>query len=145
MFSFRQKKAESYPQGDHAPATFETGCLGEKCPNYGGRSCDNSFYEWIGAKATVTAGRDLSVPPLLSEVVYVTYGQVCGNNASSRGVRYRIHDYGEEKFSLTETGLIIHGDSHFGNNIDVDLVDLKIGDDGLVTEKLRETFYGWGK
>lgn len=128
----------------HAASTFPATCLGEKCPNYQGSPCNSSFFEWIGAKATVMEGRDLKQPPLQSEAIYVTYGQVCVEGSGFRGLRYRIHDYGRERFTHTETGLVIHADSAFGDGIDVDVFDVKVGDDGSNVEELKTTYDGWG-
>lgn len=139
-----QSSGETYLGERHAPATFQSECFGEKCPNFKGTACKSSFFEWIGAKATVNEGRDLKQPPLQDEAIYVTYGQVCVEGAAYNGLHYRIHDYGKEHFILDETRLIIHGDSAFGNGIDVDLIDIKISDNGSIDEQLRHTAKGFG-
>jgi len=138
-----QKSGKNHLGEGQTPATFPSECLGEKCPNFKGTACKSSFFEWIGAKATVNEGRDLTQPPRQNEAIYVTYGQICVEGAGYKGLRYRIHDYGKEHFYHDETGLIMHGDSAFGEGIDVDLFDIKISDDGSMVEQLRQTFDGW--
>jgi len=133
----------SYPEGEHAVTAFPATCLGEKCPNFEGTTCTDSFYEWVSAKATVEVGRDLSQPPLLSEAVFVTYGQLCVQGNNRQGIRYRVDDYGQGHYSETETGVLMHGDSAFGEGTDVNLFGVQVADDGSVTEELRHTYEGW--
>jgi hypothetical protein len=134
----------SYPAGEHAPATFPASCLGEQCPNFKGTPCENSYYEWIGAKAIVNEGRDTSEPPLVSEAIYVTYGQLCIKRRKRTAVRYRIDDYDNGQFANNETGLVVHGDSRFGDGVDVEVVKVQIDEDGSRAETLVHTYDGWG-
>ena len=127
----------------HARAVFPATCLGEKCPNFKGSACPDSYFEWIGAKATVQEDRDMSQPPLVNEAIFVTYGQICITGEGTKGVRYRVDDYGNGHYYQEETGLLMHGDSAFGEGTDVDLFDIKVDSNGSVSEELRRTYEGW--
>ncbi len=149
MFKLRLSKnptgETAYPEGEHAPDTLPASCLGERCPNFKGSNCQNSYYEWEGADATEGKGvRDHSKPPLLNEAIYVSYGQVCLQNGKPTNVRYRIDDYQNEPFNLTDTGLIVHGDSRFGQGIDVEVHKIQLEDNGPRTDTLVHVYDGWG-
>ena len=131
-------------EGLHIRAEFPAECLGDKCPNYQGSNCDDSVFEWVGAKATVTEDRDMEKTPLTDEAIFVSYGQICLQGTKSSIVGYRVDDYGNDRFFYDETGLIIHGDSRFGKGIDVSLYKVTPNEDGSVSEELTHTFDGWG-
>ncbi len=135
---------ENPPMNVYAPRTFSAACLGELCPNFKGEACKSSFFEWIGASATVVEGRDTDKPPRQDEAIYVTYGQVCISGFRLNGIRYRIHDYGKLPFNNNQTGLVVHGDSVYGDGIDVDYINLTVNNDGSTSEQHIKTYEGWG-
>lgn len=130
-------------QAGHAPAQFSAECLGQECPNWKGRPCDNSIYIWIGAEATTTKDRDLEVPPLEDEAIFVTYERRCRRLGKSTIVGFRIDGY-ETPFKLESTGLIVHGDSRF-TDLDVELFEISHGPEGQRVEELKQVFDGWGQ
>lgn len=54
MKLFRRRDSE--PTGEHLPAFIPTTCIGEACPNYTGKDCDDSEMEWMTAGGPVEKG-----------------------------------------------------------------------------------------
>ncbi len=136
--------AEMDPAEQRAPETLPATCLGEKCPNYQGSACQDSYFEWVRVKPTTMENQNTELPPKVSETVFVTYGQLCLKGSGTDVVGYQIHDYGVEQFPMENTGLIRHGDSRFGAGIDVDLMDVRFDESGNMATELRRTYDGWG-
>ncbi len=95
------------------------------------------------AKTTVKE-EDISKPPLKESTVFVTYRQVCTSGDNQNNIRYRVDDYNNGEYYQEETGLLMHGDAAFGEGVDVDVFDVQIREDGVITDNLRKTYEGWG-
>lgn len=91
MGLFKDNKVRT--EGEKMPAFLDAECLGERCPNWSGETC-NSKFEWMSAKATVTEGRDTSEPPFIDETEYVIYGQHCGAQPDQPLVSQRVEIIG---------------------------------------------------
>ena len=91
-------RRESEPTGEHLPEFIPTTCIGEACPNYTGKDCDDSEMEWMTAGGPAEK-RDTNMPPLRDEATYIIYGQRCLSGAAPELVAQRVEVFKAEEVS----------------------------------------------
>lgn len=88
-------------QGEHLPDFLPAECLGARCPNYSGKTCNDTELEWMTADGP-KEGRDTSKPPLKKEAKYIIYGQRCLAGAEPKLVAQRVEIYKQEEVSMAK-------------------------------------------
>jgi hypothetical protein len=85
-FGWHNKKETATPEGDRLSKVLPAQCIGDKCLNWSGVSCQ-AYADLLNADG---ASGSLDVPPLREEANYALYGVVCAGGSEETLVAQRV-------------------------------------------------------